>query len=566
MKSKQSNAQVILSFRPSLLTRALTGATLFTLMMGLSLTGLAQDDGNGAGQGPVSTIYQSIQTKAEQAKQNYAEFQQGAQQKEIETQKKLQELEAKLDEKRSQLDEVLRDRDTAQLDITNFREIIKQYRRTNSFLSNLIEDYVRNLETSLNDAEYDTNEDSDQIPYYIQQFRQKQADESLNEVAKFAEGTDIIERSISRIEASFGGRFIKGTATADGKVKSGTFIAFGPVTYFAAEGASGMAGVAQFENNTPQPVVKDLEDPAKADAIRKVVKEGEGQLPVDPTLGTAFKVAQTKETWGEHLAKGGVTMYPLLGLGAIAVLIALIKFIQLSLVKDISDRRFNQMMDHVLAGRRDQAGLIAEKTGGPVGKMLKAGVDHSHEPKELIEEVLYERMLITRTQLMRFLPFIAVTASAAPLLGLLGTVTGMINTFKLIAVHGTGNADKLAGGISEALVTTEYGLIVAIPNLLLYAFLSRKAKGVTESMDKLAVAFLNRLESGEAEVPGEDKTHPEREEKESQEELAAVAQNGGNQGSEENSAGGDAPQSPPPAASKNRPSSGGGGSNSPSSS
>jgi biopolymer transport protein ExbB len=90
---------------------------------------------------------------------------------------------------------------------------------------------------------------------------------------------------------------------------------------------------------------------------------------------------------------------------------------------------------------------------------------------------------------------LALSAAAAPLLGLLGTVTGMINTFNMITVFGAGDPKTLAGGISEALITTEFGLVVAIPSLLLHAVLSRRVKGVLASMEQTTVAFINGLPS-----------------------------------------------------------------------
>ena len=96
-------------------------------------------------------------------------------------------------------------------------------------------------------------------------------------------------------------------------------------------------------------------------------------------------------------------------------------------------------------------------------------------------------------KLERLLPFLSLTAATSPLLGLLGTVTGMINTFKLITVFGTGAPKRLSSGISEALVTPEYGLIIAVPCLLLFALLSRKAKGILASMEQTAVGFVNGL-------------------------------------------------------------------------
>jgi biopolymer transport protein ExbB len=130
--------------------------------------------------------------------------------------------------------------------------------------------------------------------------------------------------------------------------------------------------------------------------------------------------------------------------------------------------------------------------------MLSAGVAQFDAPKDLIEEVMFEKLLHARTRLQRALPFIAVSAASAPLLGLLGTVTGIINTFKLLTVFGSGDVKMLSGGISEALITTEFGLIVAIPTLLSHAFLSRRARAVTDRMEQLAIAFLSELEKARA--------------------------------------------------------------------
>ena len=130
---------------------------------------------------------------------------------------------------------------------------------------------------------------------------------------------------------------------------------------------------------------------------------------------------------------------------------------------------------------------------GPVGKLLRVGVEHLHEPRELIEEVMFEDVLTTRLRVQGYLPFIAITAASAPLLGLLGTVTGIINTFAMITEFGSGDASMLSGGISEALITTKYGLIVAIPPLLLHAFLSRKARRIINGMESAAVAFVNHV-------------------------------------------------------------------------
>ena len=108
-----------------------------------------------------------------------------------------------------------------------------------------------------------------------------------------------------------------------------------------------------------------------------------------------------------------------------------------------------------------------------------------------VEEALFEVFLDAQPSLKSGLPLIAIASATAPLLGLLGTVTGMIETFRLINIFGTGDAKALASGISEALVTTEFGLIVAIPALILHALLSRKVQGIKSQMEMTSLALLN---------------------------------------------------------------------------
>jgi biopolymer transport protein ExbB len=123
--------------------------------------------------------------------------------------------------------------------------------------------------------------------------------------------------------------------------------------------------------------------------------------------------------------------------------------------------------------------------------VLLAALDQPGLAKDELEERLYERMLTQVPSLERFLAVLAVCASAAPLLGLLGTVTGMIHTFRLISVFGTGSAPVLSAGIAEALITTEYGLYVAIPALLMHAYLSRRVRRLVAVAQELAVEYLN---------------------------------------------------------------------------
>ena len=123
---------------------------------------------------------------------------------------------------------------------------------------------------------------------------------------------------------------------------------------------------------------------------------------------------------------------------------------------------------------------------------------------DLDARILHQCALKQRGELRRYLSFIAVLASVAPLLGLLGTVLGMIETFQVIALFGTGNAKAMAGGISVALVTTQTGLLVAIPGLLLSGLLAKKASQLHTQLDEIT-SILSRMIRRGAPVAAEAK-------------------------------------------------------------
>ena len=110
-------------------------------------------------------------------------------------------------------------------------------------------------------------------------------------------------------------------------------------------------------------------------------------------------------------------------------------------------------------------------------------------------------LLRQRLHFERWLPLLAVIATAAPLMGLLGTVTGMVRTFSLITVFGTGNAGKLASGISVVLVATELGLLVAIPTLVAHGFLSQRIQKKLSLLERYALEFATAAQAGKAREP-----------------------------------------------------------------
>jgi len=359
----------------------------------------------------------------------------------------------------------------------------------NYIQSTLLNEYIRRFELTIDAAEKPIYQDA-----ILEALQVLEGDTEVDDATIFSQQLAVVELSLDRIQEHLAGRSFNGTASMDGTLKDGTFILTGPTSYFSAEDGTGGISTGEIENRAN---VYNL--PMFAAAIAEVAQSGSGTLPVDTTEGEALEGITHDITLVEELKLGGFVMYPILGLFSLAILIALFKAIELFRVKAAKSRDIDVILDHLKSGNDDAALSHARSVGGPVGDMLSAAVENANEDREVIEEVLYESIIKTQPKLERLLPFIAVVAATAPLLGLLGTVTGMIKTFKLITIVGTGDARNLSSGISEALITTKWGLIVAIPTLIIHALLNRKAKGVVGSMEQAAVSFIN----GISEIRGE---------------------------------------------------------------
>lgn len=401
--------------------------------------------------------------------------------------RKLSESEDKLIEARSEYQQITRQLDSRTLDLTNLRSEIQSRREERTYLSNLLDQYVRNFETRLHIAEMHRYSEP------LEAAKLAVENSNLSEIEVYQRQAALVAASLERLHDALGGTRFDGSAVdTSGKIKSGTFVMVGPAVLFRSQDGKTIGTVEQ-RLGSLEPAVVGFESQEMTRAADKTVTSGVGSFPLDPTLGNAHKIEATKQSLVEHIKKGGPVMYPILTLAFAALFVAVFKWLQLARIRKPSEKRIDTLL-HAVAEHDDKtAAAEAAAVGGPTGRMLSVGVEHIKEPPALIEEVMYEKILTAKMKLNRFLPFVAISAAAAPLLGLLGTVTGIINTFKLITVFGSGDVKMLSGGISEALITTEFGLIVAIPSLLLHAFLSRKARATVARMEKAAIAFINQI-------------------------------------------------------------------------
>jgi biopolymer transport protein ExbB len=316
------------------------------------------------------------------------------------------------------------------------------------------------------------------------------ASPELGEAERLQKRSELILASLARLKLVAGGDRFEAQALGPSSVlEKGKVALFGPVALFASD-QSAAVGLLQQELNKADPTVVPLHGDIVA-AGRQLTTSGTGSLAFDPTLGNAFKLEALKETLYEKLAQGGPVMVPLLSLGFAALIVAIVKWFQFSRIRLVSENELQQVLQHLEKEDSGAALKLAQGIPGLAGELLATGVEHFDEKKEYIEEILYEKMLGARSKLERGLPFLALAATTGPLMGLLGTVTGMIATFKLISSFGSGDPKLLAAGISEALMATATGMAVAIPALLLHAFMSRKAKGILGSMEQTSVGFVN---------------------------------------------------------------------------
>jgi len=149
------------------------------------------------------------------------------------------------------------------------------------------------------------------------------------------------------------------------------------------------------------------------------------------------------------------------------------------------------------AGEMDATRLRTLKQSSPLGRILAAGLGNAYHGRDVMKESIQEAAAHVVHDLERYLNTLGTIAAVAPLLGLLGTVVGMIKVFAEIMTQGTGNASALAGGISEALITTAAGLTVAIPALVMHRYFTGKIDGIVVELEQETIKLVDALHSEE---------------------------------------------------------------------
>ncbi|MBV1876065.1 MAG: MotA/TolQ/ExbB proton channel family protein [Pseudomonadales bacterium] len=213
------------------------------------------------------------------------------------------------------------------------------------------------------------------------------------------------------------------------------------------------------------------------DSAADLLAATSGYVPfaVDPTKGQLLELQQFVPTLEERAHQGGTPGYVIIGLGIVALLLSLERIITLSLV----------------AGRvRAQTKNTTPSTSNPLGRVLQIYQENKTVDPETLQLKLDEAILKEQPALNARISFIKIISMVAPLLGLLGTVIGMIITFQAITLFGTGDPKTMAGGISQALVTTVLGLVVAIPTVLLHSIVKSRSDVVLHILTEQSAGLI----------------------------------------------------------------------------
>jgi len=204
----------------------------------------------------------------------------------------------------------------------------------------------------------------------------------------------------------------------------------------------------------------------------------------------------------EFVKAGGWLMVPILLCSVVAMAIVAERFWTLQRKRIAPEHLVISVWQWVKKGELNEARVKELRQGSPLGRVLAAGLVHRHRPHQVMKEQIEDVGRHVVHELERYLNSLGTIASISPLLGLLGTVIGMIKVFAVITTQGVGNPGILADGISQALVTTAAGLSVAIPSLMFYRYFRGRIDELVITMEQEAMKLVDALQAGKPESSG----------------------------------------------------------------
>jgi biopolymer transport protein ExbB len=381
--------------------------------------------------------------------------------------KELAESEARLAEDRRRYDETSRRQDAGHLEIETLGQAIKLRQDEAAYVGNLLDEYAHGFEATLHVGE------RPRIAAAIEAAKQAPQARDLAPRERCTRQAGLLKASIARLDDLLGGTRFPGQAVdPGGTVTQGVFAIIGPVSLFAAPGG-GVAGVALPQAGSDSVAVRPVDDAGKA-AIANLVAKGEGLFPFDPSRGGALQELINRGSLIGYFKRGGPIMWPLLLVSILTVTVILERVFFLAREK----RRRNpeavqEIMACLEAADVDGALRAGEGSRDHVARALTYAL--AHRQKSLSDAL----MRAVNQEMVRFergIPILDTIVTMAPMLGLLGTVTGIMNSFGMLGGGELGAPAQITGGIAEALIATAFGLGIAITTLIPMNYLHTRSE------------------------------------------------------------------------------------------
>jgi biopolymer transport protein ExbB len=365
--------------------------------------------------------------------------------------------------------------DEGNLELSTIRNDIKVRKDELSYIANLLDEYARTFETKVNVSEMQYCGNA------VDNAKQASENNALSSAEKFDRQLVFANLSLKRLFDVIGGMRFPGIGVdMQGSVVPGQFAIIGPVALFAAPG--GAAGLVVPQNGSNKPLIRPLEGALQLGLV-SLVENGEGEVPLDPSLGGALKALVQKTNLIHIFEKGGPIMWPLLCASILSLGTVLERI--LFLVRE-KMRRSRKSLDEFFAAvqRRDLDGAV--RIGRESKFFVVRALGYALERREtsLQSALLYAQAQEIK-RFRRGIPILDTVITLAPLLGLLGTVTGMMGSFSLIGGD-LSAPGAITGGIAEALIATAFGLGIAITSLLPFNFLNARTEDARHELESAA--------------------------------------------------------------------------------
>ncbi len=378
---------------------------------------------------------------------------------------------------RKQLETAQRTRDMRNLDQSSLKAEIKQREDENTYMLNLLNEFGRNFgDKGLHISERKAHREK------LDLAKAAHENTTATKEDKYQHSFAVVDAALARLDDLMGGTSYSGVALdAKGGLVEGKFAQIGPMVLFSNPDGS-VAGFASEAKGSKEPVVKGAEHAAVfGAAFASLVSKGEGVIPSDFTMGQALRNLTNKNSIVRTFIHGGPIMWPMLFVAIAAVIVSLERTLFIFMEnRRRNEKQVEEMFTLVERGDRSGAIRIAESSTDYVARVLGFALAHAELS---ISQAISKASAQEIQRFTRGLPILDTIITAAPLLGLLGTVTGMMNTFSMMGGDELGAPAAITGGIAEGLIATAFGLLIAIACLFPNSYLNAKVETVQHEVD-----------------------------------------------------------------------------------